>query len=109
MPNEVVIITQARMTSTRLPGKILMRAVERTLLETHLDRLADVGVPVIVATTTGLPSPTVPSSNSAPHSTFRYFVAVRMTYWNVTEDGAVHTVRARDPRERRTARSSVQT
>lgn len=54
MPNEVVIITQARMTSTRLPGKILMRAGERTLLETHLDRLADVGVPVIVATTTNL-------------------------------------------------------
>ncbi|MEO6945524.1 MAG: acylneuraminate cytidylyltransferase, partial [Nitrobacter sp.] len=54
MRNEVVIITQARMTSTRLPGKILMRAGERTLLETHLDRLADVGVPVIVATTTNL-------------------------------------------------------
>lgn len=54
MPNDVVIITQARMTSTRLPGKILMRAGERTLLETHLDRLASVGVPVIVATTTNL-------------------------------------------------------
>lgn len=54
MSNEVVIITQARMTSTRLPGKILMRAGERPLLETHLDRLAKVGVPVIVATTTNL-------------------------------------------------------
>lgn len=54
MSNEVVIITQARMTSTRLPGKILMRAGERTLLETHLGRLANVGVPVIVATTTNL-------------------------------------------------------
>lgn len=42
------------MTSTRLPGKILMRAGERPLLETHLDRLAKVGVPVIVATTTNL-------------------------------------------------------
>lgn len=52
MSNEAVIITQARMTSTRLPGKILMRAGERTLLETHLGRLAEVGVPVIVATTT---------------------------------------------------------
>ena len=89
MPNEVVIITQARMTSTRLPGKILMRAGERTLLETHLDRLADVGVPVIVATTTN--SPTVPLSNSALHSTFRYFVAVRMTYWNVTKERRGHT------------------
>lgn len=42
------------MTSTRLPGKILMCAGERPLLETHLDRLAKVGVPVIVATTTNL-------------------------------------------------------
>lgn len=46
------IITQARMTSTRLPGKVLLRAGGRSMLDHHLDRLNDVGVPVIVATTT---------------------------------------------------------
>lgn len=46
------IITQARMTSTRLPGKVLLRADGRTMLDHHLDRLSEVGVPVIVATTT---------------------------------------------------------
>ena len=89
MPNEVVIITQARMTSTRLPGKILMCAGERTLLETHLDRLADVGVPVIVATTTNCP--TTPLSNSVLRSTFRYSAAARMTYWNATKERRMHT------------------
>jgi spore coat polysaccharide biosynthesis protein SpsF len=72
MPNEVVIITQARMTSTRLPGKILMCAGERTLLETHLDRLADVGVPVIVATTTNLSdAPVVELCTALDVSVFR--------------------------------------
>ncbi len=45
------IITQARMTSTRLPGKILKTVKGRTLLEYHIERLKWSGVPVIVATT----------------------------------------------------------
>lgn len=35
----IVAITQARMTSSRLPGKVLMQAAGRTLLEHHLTRL----------------------------------------------------------------------
>lgn len=45
------IITQARMTSTRLPGKILLAAGGKTILEHHLDRLAWSLVPVYIATT----------------------------------------------------------
>jgi spore coat polysaccharide biosynthesis protein SpsF len=45
------IITQARMTSTRLPGKILLTAGGKTVLEHHLQRLAWSNIPVYVATT----------------------------------------------------------
>jgi spore coat polysaccharide biosynthesis protein SpsF len=48
---EVWIITQARMTSTRLPGKILLRAGAKTLLEHHIDRLSHFGSNIVVATT----------------------------------------------------------
>lgn len=46
------IITQARMGSTRLPGKIMLRAGGRTLLDLQADRLAASGFPLLVATTT---------------------------------------------------------
>lgn len=49
---KVGIISQARMTSTRLPGKILKKANETPLLQFHLNRLKDSGFPVIIATTT---------------------------------------------------------
>jgi spore coat polysaccharide biosynthesis protein SpsF len=48
---KIGIITQARMTSTRLPGKVLLSAGGRTMLEHHIDRLGAAGVPVIIATT----------------------------------------------------------
>jgi spore coat polysaccharide biosynthesis protein SpsF len=51
MPN-VGVITQARMTSTRLPGKVLLTANGTTVLEHHLNRLAWSEIPVFVATTT---------------------------------------------------------
>jgi spore coat polysaccharide biosynthesis protein SpsF len=47
----VGIITQARTTSTRLPGKVLIAVAGQTLLEHHLDRLASAGAQVLVATT----------------------------------------------------------
>jgi spore coat polysaccharide biosynthesis protein SpsF len=45
------IISQARMTSTRLPGKILIPAGEKTVLEQHVHRLRWSGIPVFIATT----------------------------------------------------------
>lgn len=46
----VGVITQARMTSTRLPGKVLLPAGGRTMLDRHVQRLRDAGLPVIIAT-----------------------------------------------------------
>jgi len=48
---KIGIITQARMTSTRLPGKILMEAAGITMLEHHVRRLQSSNIKVIVATT----------------------------------------------------------
>lgn len=47
----VGIVTQARSTSTRLPGKVLMTVKGRSILAYHLTRLQAAGVPVYVATT----------------------------------------------------------
>jgi spore coat polysaccharide biosynthesis protein SpsF len=49
--SRVGIITQARTSSTRLPGKVLIEVAGKTLLEHHLDRLASAGTEVLVATT----------------------------------------------------------
>ena len=48
--NNPALITQARMGSTRLPGKILMPVQGKPLLQYHLERLQWSGLPVIVAT-----------------------------------------------------------
>ncbi len=49
----VVAISQARMTSTRLPGKVLMPAAGRPLLAHHLDRLSRTpGLDAVVLATT---------------------------------------------------------
>ena len=48
---KVGVITQARTTSTRLPGKILLEAAGRSFLDHHLDRLEAAGLEVYVATT----------------------------------------------------------
>jgi len=48
---KVGVVTQARMTSTRLPGKVMLAAGGRTMLDHHLDRLASAGLDVYVATT----------------------------------------------------------
>ncbi len=46
------IITQARMTSTRLPGKVLKTANQIPFLKYHTDQLKATGYPVYIATTT---------------------------------------------------------
>src|SRR5690606_2943082 len=47
------IVLQARLGSTRLPGKVLAPIGRWTLLEHCVRRLAFSGLPVVVATTTG--------------------------------------------------------
>lgn len=49
---KVGVVTQARTTSTRLPGKVLIEVAGKPLLEHHLDRLEAHGLDVYVATTT---------------------------------------------------------
>jgi spore coat polysaccharide biosynthesis protein SpsF len=49
--NRVGVVTQARTGSTRLPGKVLIEAAGRTMLDHHLDRLVAAGLDVYVATT----------------------------------------------------------
>jgi spore coat polysaccharide biosynthesis protein SpsF len=48
----VGIISQARMTSTRLPGKVLKPIAGKPLLHYHLDRLKSSNLPLILAITT---------------------------------------------------------
>ena len=50
-PSGVGVITQARTTSTRLPGKVLLEAGGRTMLDHHLDRLRAADLDTYVATT----------------------------------------------------------
>ena len=51
---EVVVITQARSRSTRLPNKVLLKIQEKTLLQIHIDRIKQSKEvdEIIVATTT---------------------------------------------------------
>ncbi|MCG7537138.1 glycosyltransferase family protein [Pseudoalteromonas sp. OOF1S-7] len=49
--NKVQIIIQARMTSTRLPGKVMLPLCESTVLQVMLERLAPWHENIIVATT----------------------------------------------------------
>ena len=48
---KVGIITQARMTSTRLPGKIFIPVKNQPLIKYHIDRLKWSGFPIFIATT----------------------------------------------------------
>lgn len=52
MDQNVGIITQARMTSTRLPGKVLREVLGKSLLQYHIERLNKSKLPIYVATTT---------------------------------------------------------
>ncbi len=48
---KIGIITQARMTSTRLPGKVLMEVGGKSILQHHIERLKQTGYEVVIATT----------------------------------------------------------
>jgi spore coat polysaccharide biosynthesis protein SpsF len=48
---KVGIITQARMTSTRLPGKILKEVGGKPMLQYHINRLQTSALPIYIATT----------------------------------------------------------
>lgn len=52
--HRIGIITQARMTSTRLPGKIFMEVKNKPLLQYHIERLKQTGLEIAIATTTNL-------------------------------------------------------
>ncbi len=54
LSEKILVITQARMTSTRLPGKILLEINHLTLLHYHLERLHNTDWQVVVATTTNV-------------------------------------------------------
>jgi spore coat polysaccharide biosynthesis protein SpsF len=49
---KVGIISQARMTSSRLPGKVMKQISGKSLLHYHCERLAHSGLPIVLATTT---------------------------------------------------------
>lgn len=49
--HNIGIITQARMTSTRLPGKIFREIKNKSLLQYHVDRLKQTGLDIAIATT----------------------------------------------------------
>lgn len=51
MEPRIGIITQARMTSTRLPGKVMKEINHQSLLHYHIERLKKTGFDVAIATT----------------------------------------------------------
>ena len=52
MKQNVGIISQARMTSSRLPGKVLLKIAGKSLLQYHIERLEISKLPIYIATTT---------------------------------------------------------
>lgn len=50
--SHIGIITQARMTSSRLPGKIFKEIKQKSLLQYHIDRLRKTDFDIAIATTT---------------------------------------------------------
>jgi spore coat polysaccharide biosynthesis protein SpsF len=52
--SKTALISQVRMTSTRLPGKVLKKVNHKTLLDYHFSRLKKSGLPLIIATTTNI-------------------------------------------------------
>ena len=71
---KIVIIVQARMTSTRLPGKVLKKVLDKPLLEYQIERLRRVKLAdeIVIATTTNeTDEPIVELCNSLSTPYFR--------------------------------------
>lgn len=74
MSARVVAVTQARMTSTRLPGKVLKTVRGRTLLDWHLERLkrcAALSDIVLATTTNAADEPLIAAAEAAGVRWFR--------------------------------------
>ena len=72
LEKKIVVISQARMTSTRLPGKVLMNVRNKSLLKYHLDRLQSGHWQLVVATTTNASDDSIVSwCNQNDIATFR--------------------------------------
>jgi spore coat polysaccharide biosynthesis protein SpsF len=55
MTSNIAIVSQARIASERLPGKVMKQINGKTLLQYHVERLYSSKIPVIVATTVSTP------------------------------------------------------
>lgn len=60
------IISQVRMGSTRLPGKVLLPVAGRSMLDYHVARLRESNLPILLATTT-LPADDILARYAADH------------------------------------------
>ena len=92
---KTVIIVQARMTSTRLPGKVLKRVLDKPLLEYQIERLrrAKLADKIVIATTVNdTDQPIIEMCNSLSVSYFlgseedvlsRYYGAAKEHYADV--------------------------
>lgn len=65
------IISQVRMGSTRLPGKVLLPVAGRPMLDYHVAHLRESGLPILLATTT-LPADDVLARYAADHGLLCY-------------------------------------
>ncbi|GEO04642.1 3-deoxy-manno-octulosonate cytidylyltransferase [Adhaeribacter aerolatus] len=66
-PLNIGIISQARVTSTRLPGKVLLPIGGKPVLQYHLERLQKSNLPVFIATTTNASDEPIVAFAQAQH------------------------------------------
>lgn len=87
MPLKAGIVSQARMTSTRLPGKVLKTIAGKSLLQYHVDRLKWSKLPIVIATTTNQTDD--PIVDFAKENSLGYFRGSEMDvlsrYWGAVE------------------------
>ncbi|MFL5764353.1 MAG: cytidylyltransferase domain-containing protein [Bacteroidia bacterium] len=91
---KIGIITQARMTSTRLPGKILKEVNGIPLLKYHTDRLKQAGFEVIIATTTN--DTDNPVCEFAEKNSLKYYRGseenVLDRFWGAVQKNKIETI-----------------